>query len=140
MEQSGDDRSAFGGMVGTTAQARGAAGVIVTGAVNDVQELLELQLPIYCSGVSARTTRILGIEGAINVPISVGGVPVQPGDIMMCDPDGVAVIDRGDPLGLAETLANKEATEPDLKRKIYAGGHLSDASGAKALFYGDNSA
>lgn len=140
VEQSGDDRSAFGGMVGTTAQARGAAGVIVTGAVNDVRELLELQLPIYCSGVSARTTRILGIEGAINVPISVGGVAVQPGDIMMCDPDGVAVLDRGDPLGLAETLANKEATEPDLKRKIYAGGHLSDTSGAKALFYGNDSA
>ena len=67
VEQSGDDRSSFGGMVAFTAKTRGAVGVVLSGATNDYEEVRELGLPVYSKAVSALTTRILGIEGAVNV-------------------------------------------------------------------------
>ncbi|WP_432252096.1 RraA family protein [Streptomyces sp. HNM1019] len=134
VDQSGDTRSCFGGMVAFTAKTRGAVGALIAGSVNDVDEILDLGLPVFSAGVSARTTRILGVEGAINVPVTVGGVVINPGDVVFGDSDGVAVVGRDEALELAAVLADKEAAEPALKEKITAGGRLSDASGARALF------
>ncbi|WP_020672928.1 RraA family protein [Amycolatopsis nigrescens] len=134
VDQSGDDRSCFGGMVAYTAAARGAVGALVAGSINDVDEILELGLPVFSAGVSARTTRILGIEGSINVGVSVGGVAINPGDVIFGDSDGVAVLGRGEALEIAGILAGKEAAEPELKEKIAVGARLSEWSGALAQF------
>src|SRR5882672_4719727 len=90
VDQSGDTRSCFGGMVSYTAATRGAVGAVIAGAINDVDEILELGLPVFSAGVSALTTRILGIEGAINVPVTVGGAVINPGDVVFGDSDGIA--------------------------------------------------
>ncbi|QWF79045.1 RraA family protein [Amycolatopsis sp. CA-230715] len=134
VDQSGDTRSCFGGMVAFTSATRGAVGAVVSGSINDVDEILELGLPVFSAGVSARTTRILGVEGAINVPVTVGGVVVNPGDVVFGDSDGVAVVSREEALDLAAILAGKEALEPELKEKITVGGKLSEWSGALAHF------
>jgi regulator of RNase E activity RraA len=74
---------------------RGVAGVVVDGAARDVRGLRELGFPTFCSGV---TPRIFGSQGpgAINIPIACGGVPVNPGDIVLGDDDGVVVVPRDD--------------------------------------------
>ncbi|WP_020500771.1 RraA family protein [Sciscionella marina] len=136
VDQSGDSRSCFGGMVAYTAAARGAVGAVISGAINDVQEILELGLPVFSSGVSALTTRILGVEGAINVPVTVGGAVIRPGDVVFGDSDGVAVLAPGEALEIAETLQDKESSEPALKDKISGGGRLAEWSGALAAFEG----
>lgn len=134
VDQSGDERSCFGGMVSYTAATRGAVGAVISGSINDVDEILELGLPVFSAGVSALTTRILGIEGAINVPVTVGGAVVNPGDVVFGDSDGVAVLSREEALGIAETLREKEAAEPELRRKIAEGTRLAEWSGALAAF------
>lgn len=134
VEQSGDDRSCFGGMVAFTASTRGAVGAVIAGSINDVDEITALGFPVFSSGVSARTTRIQGIEGAINVPISVGGVTISPGDIIVGDSDGIAVLSRDEALEVAELLRGKEEAEPALRVRIAAGGLLAEASGALKLF------
>lgn len=134
VDQSGDTRSCFGGMVAFTSATRGAVGAVIAGSINDVDEILELGLPVYSCGVSARTTRILGIEGALNVPVTVGGVVINPGDVVFGDSDGVAVVGRDEAVELAELLAAKEAAEPALREKIAAGGLLAEWSGALDLF------
>src|SRR5690606_8698513 len=88
VDQAGDDRSSFGGMVAHTARERGAVGAVVAGAANDYEELLELGLPIFSAGFSSRTTRILGLEGDINVPVTIGGTVIMPGDVVFADSDG----------------------------------------------------
>lgn len=140
VDQSGDDRSCFGGMVSFTAAARGAVGAVISGAINDVDEILELGLPVFSSGVSALTTRILGIEGAINVPVTVGGAVIKPGDVVFGDSDGVAVLAREEALEIAETLREKEAAEPELRRKITEGTRLAEWSGALAAFEANSAA
>ena len=134
VDQSGDNRSAFGGMVSFTAAHNGAVGAVIAGYINDVQEILELGLPVFSAGVSAHTTRILGIEGAINVPITVGGAVICPGDVIMGDADGIAVISPDEALSLASALQAWEMREPALKEKIRTGTKLSDMSGAADLF------
>lgn len=134
VEQSGDDRSSFGGMVAFTSKTRGAAGVILSGAMNDFEEVLELGLPVYSKGVSARTTRILGIEGAINVPVTVGGVVITPGDAIFADGDGIAVITEDEIDAIVADLRQKEGNEPAMRERITAGAKLSEWSGAAKYF------
>lgn len=134
VEQAGDDRSSFGGMVAFTAKTRGAVGVILAGATNDYEEVRELGLPVYSAGVSARTTRILGIEGAINVPVTVGGVVIHPGDAIYADGDGIAVLDESEIDEIVPILREKESAEPSKKAQIAAGGKLSEWSGAAKHF------
>lgn len=134
VEQSGDERSSFGGMVAFTAKTRGAEGVVLAGAMNDFDEVLELGLPVYSRGVSARTTRILGVEGAINVPITVGGVVITPGDAIFADSDGIAVLTEAEIDDIVADLRTKEAAEPGKKIEITAGRQLSEWSGAAKFF------
>lgn len=135
VDQSGDDsRSCFGGMVSYAAAARGAAGAVIAGAINDVEEIAELGLPVYSRGVAAHTTRLAGVEGAINVPVTVGGAVVRPGDIVWADSDGVAIVDPDEALELAAVLREKEAAEPALREELDQGASLAEHSGARALF------
>jgi regulator of RNase E activity RraA len=135
VDQSGDDsRSCFGGMVSYAAAARGAAGAVIAGAINDVEEIRALGLPVYSRGVAAHTTRIAGVEGAINVPVTIGGAVVHPGDIVWADSDGIAIVDPEEALDLAAILHEKEAAEPALREELDRGGSLAAHSGAREVF------
>src|SRR5919206_2717392 len=89
---------------------RHVAAVVVDGAVRDVKGLRNLGMPVFTRAV---TPNIIGSQGpgAVNVPIACGGVPVNPGDLVFGDDDGVVVIPRQDvqrALGLArEHLAGE---------------------------------
>lgn len=135
VDQSGDDsRSCFGGIVSYAAAARGAAGAVIAGAINDVEEIRALGLPVYSRGIAAHTTRIAGVEGAINVPVTIGGAVVRPGDIVWADSDGIAIVDPDEALDLAALLREKEAAEPALRAELDRGASLAAHSGARDVF------
>ena len=67
------------------------AGIIVYGAVRDVEALKEMPIPIYCSHVSPNGPYKHG-PGEINVPIVVDGLVVNPGDILVGDQDGIVIV------------------------------------------------
>jgi regulator of RNase E activity RraA len=71
--------------------ARGLAGVIVDGAVRDVEETRQTGFPVFARGVTPVGDSVWG-PGEVNVPIACGGVVVNPGDIIVADRDGVAVV------------------------------------------------
>lgn len=135
VEHSGDTaRSCFGGVVAFTAKTRGAVGAVFGGPVNDRDEIVSYGLPVYSKGVSPHTTRVLGLEGAINVPVSIGGAVIRPGDVIWADGDGVVALDRDEALEIAAVLRGKEEGEPALRAAIADGARLSDSSGAAELF------
>ena len=79
-------------------------GVVVDGSVRDARGLREAGMPVFTRGV---TPKVFGAQGpgAVNVPIACGGVPVNPGDIIVGDDDGVVVVPLEDAtrvLALAE--------------------------------------
>ncbi|RNB83144.1 RraA family protein [Brevibacillus nitrificans] len=131
VDMSGDvERSCWGGMVSYAAKAKKVAGVVVVGCINDVPEILEMGLPIFSLGVSPITTRILGIEGEINTPISVCGVSVHPGDLVVADDDGVFVIHPQKAESFGKIALQKQHAEIEMKQKIDSGISLSTLSGA----------
>lgn len=85
-----------GEMVSLWAKQRGVAGFVIDGAVRDVEMLA---LPTFARGRSARAP-FRQAAGEVGFPIALGGVPVAPGDIVVADADGVAVV----PLADAETV------------------------------------
>lgn len=106
----GETRVASGGEILTTRlMLRGAAGLVSDGPVRDSGRIAELDFPVYCAGGSAPLNLIHHHAIDLNVPIGCGGVAVYPGDIMVGDEEGVAVI----PQHLADEVA-RDATEQDL--------------------------
>ena len=85
-------------------RARGLAGVIVDGGVRDVEETQQVGLPVFARGVTPTGDSVYG-PGEVNVPIACGGVVVNPGDIIVADRDGVAVVP---PAAVDELLASVE--------------------------------
>ncbi len=135
VEQSGDDqRSCFGGLVSFTAKSRGAVGAVIDGQINDIEEMNGYGFPAYSRGIAAHTTRIAGVEGSINVPVSVGGVVVFPGDVVFADSDGVAILKPEEALDVAQLLKLKEDAEIPFRKRIAAGARISDISGAAKFF------
>jgi len=134
VDQSGDDeRAPWGSLVTTAAMAKQIAGAVVQGGVTDVSQLEAWRFPIFFRSYTALTTRILGIEGAINVPVTIGGVVVRPGDVIWADENGIAVMTPEDAARWAPIVAEKEAAEPALLDRIRAGESLATLSGAREL-------
>ncbi|SEK86342.1 Regulator of RNase E activity RraA [Pseudomonas sp. NFIX51] len=112
----GDQECACWGELRTLAGLiKGLAGVVVEGAVTDVDALREHRLPLFSRGVSAYTTRGIGEQGEVNLPIEVAGVRVNPGDIAIGDDDGVFILDRQRAEALLPQLLAKE--EQDRERR-----------------------
>ncbi|GAB6930863.1 RraA family protein [Paenibacillus sp. JCM 10914] len=104
IDMSGDEeRACWGEFRAYKALAKGVAGAVVNGCVSDVSVLRKLGFPVFSLGVSALTTRSLELEGEVNTCISVGGVAIRPGDLIIGDEDGLFAIDpaRAKELGLA---------------------------------------
>ncbi len=80
----------------------GLAGMVIDGAIRDVAEIAERPFPVYARGVTHRGPYKDG-PGAINVPVSVGGMVVEPGDIVVGDRDGLLAF----PAALADDLIAK---------------------------------
>lgn len=93
IDMSGDDqRACWGEFVTYAALDKKIAGAIISGCVTDVRPITQLRFPVYSKGISALTTRSLQLEGEVNTPVSVSGVSIQPGDLIVGDDDGVFVI------------------------------------------------
>ena len=82
VDRCGDMRHAgFGGVVCYAAKVAKVAGVIIDGVVADIGEIRQYGVPVWCRGLSAITTKRIGLGGSFCVPVSCGGVSVSPGDV-----------------------------------------------------------
>jgi 4-hydroxy-4-methyl-2-oxoglutarate aldolase len=113
----------FGGLLATQARARGAAAVLVDASVRDVEELAELGPPTW-----ARWVRVQGAvkeeAGELDVPVEVGGALIEPGDTVVLDADGVAVVEAARLLDVLTGALEREKKER-VKGEKLAGGALS---------------
>lgn len=112
--QAGDvDYALAGGNVCAVAQRRGIAGFVIDGVIRDLAEVRELGFGVFARGVIP-VPGVKAAAGPLNEEVRCGGVTVRPGDIVVADEEGVAVIprDRGEQvLRDARAKAAKEAAE-----------------------------
>jgi RraA family protein len=99
---------------------KGLAGIVIDGAVRDVEALQTMDMAIYAAGVTPKGPYKDG-PGEINVPVSCGGVVVNPGDILVGDADGIVVIRPQDAPVIAKKAKAKQAKEQDTFKAIEAG-------------------
>ena len=117
--------SVCGGLMGGLAKNRGIRGMVVDGAGRDIDELEDIGWPIWTKAITARGTHTMFSgrkeELSINVPVTCAGVLVHPGDFIVADTIGVAVI----PVAKAEEyleLAREQAEREQKTREWVAQG------------------
>lgn len=90
--------------------ALGIAAVVIDGAVRDSEAIRELGFPMYAAGLNPNGPTKF-VPGRLNHPISIGGVTVNPGDLVVGDADGVTVIERAKAAAMLPLAADKVAAE-----------------------------
>lgn len=119
-----------GDLLATQAQRRGAAALLIDAAVRDVEELAVLGLPVW-----ARWVRVQGATkrelGAIDVPVRVGGADIHPGDLVVLDADGVAVVPAQRVGEVATAALERERREAVKRDRLRAGALSWDIDGLR---------
>jgi len=108
------------------------AGAIVDGAVRDTDAIREMGFPVWSTAVSVEHPEKRG-PGAVNVPVVVDGVLVEPGDIIAADADGALVIPRKLLAHAVEGAEKRAATEVVIRGRIAAGELPLDILGLRAV-------
>jgi 4-hydroxy-4-methyl-2-oxoglutarate aldolase len=124
-----------GELLVTQAQVQGVAGILVDGAVRDLDELVEIGLPIWTRFVRAQGAT-KGELGELDVSVVIGGSEIRPGDLVLMDCDGAMALPAGrvdEVLPLALERAEREST----MRERYTAGELSyDLNGLREVVEG----
>ncbi|HEU4442387.1 MAG TPA: RraA family protein [Burkholderiales bacterium] len=131
IDRCGDHRhAAFGGLVAYACKVAGLAGVIIDGVATDIGEVRQYKVPLWCRGLSAVTTKRIGLAGEFCVPVSCGGVAVNPGDVIIADECGIVVMERGQAEPAADRAIGMQEAEVASRKRLDAGEKLPDISGA----------
>lgn len=110
----------FGDIMALACQMRGIAGVVIDGSCRDSEDIKELGLPVFVRGFNPSGT-VKASLGKVNVPVTCGGVRVNPGDMVLGDCDGVVVIPREKEDQVFEKAQAKFAKEEKLVEELKAG-------------------
>jgi regulator of RNase E activity RraA len=109
--EDGEDIAGMGGLMGTAMAARGYAGAVIDGGVRDVAYLRKIAFPVFTTGIVPSTSVHHYKFGGSQIPLVCNGVPVNPGDIVVADSDGVAVVPKAQAqavLTMAQQMDYKE--------------------------------
>jgi 4-hydroxy-4-methyl-2-oxoglutarate aldolase len=121
-----------GDMLATQMQVAGAAGVLLNGAIRDLESLIALGLPIWTPFVRVRGAAKTAI-GRLNVPVVMGGQTIHPGDIVVLDADGAIAVrpfQLDEILEKAEERTKKEAA---LREQYRNGARSYDLHGLRQV-------
>jgi 4-hydroxy-4-methyl-2-oxoglutarate aldolase len=121
-----------GELLATQVKVRGATAILVDAAVRDVEELVALGLPIW-----ARFVRVKGATktqvGELNVPVTVGGTKISPGDVMVLDADGAVCVKQARTAEVLKASEDRFAREAELRKTLLAGDMTYDLHGLRKI-------
>lgn len=113
----------FGDLLGALFRARGARGVVLDAGCRDVTDLQKMGFPVWSRSICAHGT-VKETLADVNIPVSCGDTPVNPGDVIVADNDGVVVVPRLNVAQVLEKAAARMAREEQMRTR-YGSGELS---------------
>lgn len=124
------DVAGWGGLLSLGATVRGVEGVVIDGVCRDLDESREFGLPVYGKGAVPTTARSRIIETDFEVPVTLCGIGVKPGDLVIADASGVVFVPgeiAEEIVASAEMLAERERL---MAADLRAGKPMSQVMGA----------
>ncbi len=120
----------FGELAAQSAKGRGLAGVVIHGAIRDVELSTRIGLPLFSTHICSNAGEPKGF-GEIGTEINIGGQPIRPGDWIFADDDGVMVLPREHAVEYANRALDIMEAEQRLAAEILAGKTLSEVVNLK---------
>jgi len=127
------DNGPFGEVLAVECQTKGVAGLVVTCSIRDTEAISEMKFPAFSSGISVFGT-VKASKGTINHPVIVGGILVNPGDIVLGDRDGVVVIPYDEAEATLAAADNRRKKEAMVMKRLKQGESLFDIYGYQKSF------
>ena len=124
-----------GDLLATQARVAGAAALLIDASVRDVEELAAMGLPIWARWIRVRGAAKAEI-GEFDVPVRVGGATINPGDVLVLDVDGVAVVEAGRVDEVLAASLEREERERVKRERLAAGERSYDLDGLRAVVDG----
>ncbi len=121
------DCTVWGDILTAVAHKRGVAGTVVHGVCRDVARSFDLKYPIYSRAQYMRTGKDRVQVDGMNVPVSMGEVQVQPGDIMLGSDDGVLVVPKAKENEILALAQSVSAAEEKILAAALSGMRLDEA-------------
>ena len=123
----GSRRTGFWGeLLSTAARARGGVGAVVDGLVRDTRKIVEMNFPVFACGVKPVDSRGRSRVIDYDCPVECGDVLVRPGDIVMADHDGIAVVPAAIAADVVRLALERVRKESLSKKELQVGAYLRD--------------
>jgi regulator of RNase E activity RraA len=116
----------MGELTATALRVKGCRGAIINGYTRDVRKLIKMGYPTFARGASPidTTGRVRVVE--YNIPITIGGVTISPGDLVFADLDGIMVVPRAAEVEIVAKVLERIGTENSVRKELAEGKPMSD--------------